>query len=394
MMRSGRIERRFVAYLIATATADAGYWIALIAQGWLVVKLTNSPLWLGLVSAAAQLPFLLFSLAGGRLADRFDRRRVIAIANVAVAVVALCAAALVTTGWITVGWLALLGFVAGTIIALEHPVDRAWIYDLVRGRDLGRAIALGALEWATARTLGPAIGGAAVATIGIAAGYAGYALCVLPLIVLALAVRTTNTRGTDGEPQADAARAKRAIVAFSAFTACFTIGVSPYQALLPEIAKNVFAADAVRYGTMAAAGGIGAILGALGLSLLGGVPRPERAATICAFAGAALLLAFTQTHALGLAYVLLAAMGLVDTLMYALANTYVQQIAGDADRGHANAIFSLAFLGGAPRGNALLGILAGRFGSLVALSWSAGLVALAAVAFGLAFRGTRAITPG
>ena len=139
---------------------------------------------------------------------------------------------------------------------------------------------------------------------------------------------------------------------------------------------------------------LGAIAGALGLSLLGGVPRPERAATICAFAGAVLLLAFTQTHVLGIAYVLLAAMGLVDTLMYALANTYVQQIAGDDDRGHANAVFSLAFLGGAPLGNALLGILAGRFGSLVALSWSGAAVALAAVAFGLAFRGTRAVTRG
>ncbi len=382
-MRPAAFERRFVAYLIATATADAGYWIALIAQGWLVVKLTNSPLWLGLVSAAAQLPFLLFSLAGGRLADRFDRRRVIAIANVAVAAVALCAAVLVTTGWITVGWLALLGFIAGTIIALEHPVDRAWLYDLVRGRDLGRAIALGALEWATARTLGPAIGGAAVATIGIAAGYAGYALCVIPLIALALVVRTRNAQSADGAPSPDAANNKRAIVVFSAFTACFTIGISPYQALLPEIAKNGFGADAAGYGAMAAAGGIGAIAGALWLSLRGGVPRPERAATRCAFLGAVLLFAFTQTHALVIAYVLLAAMGLVDTLMYALANTYVQQIAGDDDRGHANAIFSLAFLGGAPLGNALLGILAGRFGSLVALSWSAVVVALAAIAFSL-----------
>jgi len=380
-------ERRFVAYLIATATADAGYWIALIAQGWLVVKLTNSPLWLGLVSAAAQLPFLLFSLAGGRLADRFDRRRVIALANVAVAAVALTAAALISTGRITIAWLALLGFVGGTIIALEHPVDRAWIYDLVRGRDLGRAIALGALEWATARTVGPAIGGAAVATIGIAAGYAGYAICVLPLIALALLVRTRNSPGAEGAGGHEAARAMRAIVAFSAFTACFTIGISPYQALLPEIAKNAFGADAARYGAMAAAGGIGAIAGALGLSLLGGVPRPERAAILAAIAGAALLFAFTRTHALGVAFGLLAAMGLVDTLMYALANTYVQQIAGNDQRGRANAIFSLAFLGGAPLGNALLGILAGRFGSLVVLGWSAAIVAVAALGFGLVFRG-------
>jgi MFS family permease len=383
------VERRFAAYLVATATADAGYWIAQIAQGWLVLKLTNSPLWLGLISAASQLPYLLFSLAGGDLADRFERRRVVALANIAIACVALTAAALVAFGWITIGWLAVLGFLGGTIVALEHPVDRAWIYDLVEGRGLGRAIALGALEWATARTVGPAIGGTAIATFGIAAGYTGYAICVLPLIALALCVRTRNSRGGSRDATRDPRRAMRAIVGFSAFTAFFTIGVSPYQALLPDIAQNVFGADAARYGMMAAAGGIGAIAGALWLSLRGGVARPARAATIAAFLGASLLTAFVHTAAFIPALALLAAMGMVDTLMYALANTYVQQIAGDDDRGRANAIFSLAFLGGAPLGNALLGVLAGRFGTTTALASSSLIVALASIAFWFVFRAER-----
>ena len=380
-MRSAALEGRFVAYLFATATADAGYWISLVAQGWLVVKLTNSPLWLGLVSASAQVPYLLFSLAGGGLADRFNRRLVIAACNVGIVALAMLLATLVATGRISIAVLVPVVFVLGTITALEHPVDRAWIYDLVRGRDIGRAIALGALEWATARFVGPAVGGLAIATVGIAAGYAGAGLCALPLIVLALAVRTRNTRSDDVGARTEAPGAMRAIVGFSAFTACFTIGVAPYQALLPEIAKNVYGADAAGYGAMAAAGGVGAIAGAIGLSILGGVPRPDRAATLAAFSGAALLFAFTHVHATAAAVALLAAMGLVDTLMYALANTYVQQIAGDDQRGRANAIFSVAFLGGAPVGNALLGILAGRFGSLTALGWSAAAVALCALAF-------------
>jgi hypothetical protein len=80
------MNRRFFAYLCAAAAADSGSWIAQVAQGWLVVKLTDSPLRLGIVSAATQLPFLLFSPAGGALADRFDRRRIIAINNLATAV--------------------------------------------------------------------------------------------------------------------------------------------------------------------------------------------------------------------------------------------------------------------------------------------------------------------
>jgi predicted MFS family arabinose efflux permease len=153
--------------------------------------------------------------------------------------------------------------------------------------------------------------------------------------------------------------------------------------LLPEIAKNAYGADAAGYGAMAAAGGIGAIAGAIGLSIVGGVPRPDRAATWAAFAGAALLLAFTHVHVTAAAFVLLAAMGLVDTLVYALANTYVQQIAGDDERGRANAIFSVAFLGGAPVGNALLGIVAGHTGSLPALGWSSAAVMLCALAFAI-----------
>jgi MFS family permease len=385
-MRSPALEGRFVAYLIATATADAGYWIALVAQGWLVVKLTNSPLWLGLVSAAAQLPYLLFSLAGGGLADRFNRRLVVAACNVAIVALAILLAALVALGRISIAALIPIVFALGTITALEHPVDRAWIYDLVRGRDIGRAIALGSLEWATARFVGPAIGGIAIATVGIAAGYAVAGLCSLPLIALALAMRTRNTRSDDATAHHEAPGAMRAIIGFSAFTACFTIGIAPYQSLLPEIAKNVYGADAAGYGAMSAAGGIGALVGAVGLSIVGGVRRSDRAAIFAALTGAALLFAFTHVHATAAAVALLAAMGLVDTLMYALANTYVQQLAGEGERGRANAIFSVAFLGGAPVGNALLGILAGRFGSLSALSWSALAVAVCALIYGAARR--------
>jgi MFS family permease len=377
------MNRRFFAYLLAAAAADSGYWIAQIAQGWLVVKLTDSPLWLGVVSATSQLPFLLFSLAGGDLADRFDRRLVIACNNVATAIVASVTVVLIATGAISVWLLAALGFVLGTGNAIEHPVDRAWVYDLVDGENVGRAIALSALEWATARTVGPAIGGAAIATIGIAAGYGAYALFVLPLVALALAVRTTNAHAVDDATMTARERADdaRAIVVFSAFTAVFTIGVSPYIALLPEIAKNAFGLGAAGYGALAAAGGVGAIGGAAVLSWRGGIRHTGRVATIAALCGALLLVLFTHVHAFVPALLVLGAMGAVDTLMYALANTYVQEIAGDAARGRANAIFSLAFLGGIPLGNALLGIVAGRVGSQTALGWSGSAVAVVAVAF-------------
>jgi MFS family permease len=384
------VNRRFYAYLIASGLADSGFWVATVAQGWLVVKLTDSPLWLGLVSAATQMPFVLFSLAGGDLADRFERWRIVALNNAVTAAIAGLTAVLVATGTISVGLVAGLGFLLGSCNAIEHPVDRAWVYDLVGRESIGRAIGLSALEWASARTVGPAIGGVAIATIGLAAGYGAYALCVLPLGALALVVRTRNANVRDDARSAgERATGLRAIIVLSAFTAVFTIGVTPYIALLPEIAKNTFGQNAAGYGGMAAAGGLGAIVAATLLAWRGEVAHKGRIVIVAAFVGALLLVGFTHVHGFVPAMVLLATMGAVDTMLYALTNTYVQEIAGDAERGRANAIFTLAFLGGSPVGNALLGILAGRFGSIPVLGWSATVVATLAAAFWFAAPRTR-----
>jgi MFS family permease len=374
-------NRRFLAYLITALLADGGYWIAAIAQGWLVLKLTNSPFWLGTVAAVTQLPFLLFSLAGGELADRFDRRAIVAVNNGLIAMIALTTAVLVAHDAITVWWLLVLGFAAGSITALEHPVDRAWLYDLVGRRELGSSIALSSLEWSIARTAGPALGGVAIATIGIAAGYAAYAAFTLPIAVLALVLRARPSSALTAAPVAARPGRLRAIIVFALFIATFTIGVTPYIALLPDIARNRFGANAQLYGFMAAAGGIGAIGSGIGLSLAGQLGHKGRLVPIAAFVGAGLLAVFAQVRALGPACLILAAMGAIDTAMYALANTYVQECAGDAERGRANAIFSLAFLGGIPIGSFALGTLATRIGTPATLTGSALVVCCCAIIF-------------
>ena len=375
-------NRRFTAYILTAACADAGYWIATIAQSWLVLTLTDSALWLGLVAGVGQLPYLLFSLVGGSIADRFDRRAIIALNNTGIAVISLVTAALIFTHTITIVSLLILSFALGTIFAIEQPVDRAWLYDLVDRKLLDTSIALSSLEWAVARTIGPALGGAAVAFIGIAAGYVAFAVLVMPLTVLALVLAKRHARAPEAAASDDRnANRERAIVAFSAFIATFSIGVTPYITLLPEIAKHTFGADARGFGALAAAGGVGAILSAVTLALAGDLRHRGRITAICALVGALLLVAFTRVHRFDVALVLLAAMGAVDTLMYALANTYVQAIASAARRGWANAVFSLAFLGGMPIGSVLLGSLAQRFGSASVLALSGCLVALSAIGF-------------
>jgi MFS family permease len=383
-------NRRFLAYLLAATCGDSGFWIAYVAQGWLVLKLTNSPFWLGIVAGSGQLPYLAFALLGGSLADRFDRRKLIAGGNALLALVSLLTALLVASGRISIPLLAVLAFVVGTIIAIEHPVDRAWLYDLVRGEQLGRAIALSSLEWSVARTAGPALGGIAIAAVGVAAGYAGFAITLLPIIALALVLMRSAERpaaNADGDANG-AALPEGVILPFSLLLAAFTIGISPYIALLPDIAKNGLHLDASGYGLLSACGGAGAMAAAVALAWLGELRRKGRIVPLAMLAGALLLVAFTQTRDVRLAGVLAVAMGAVDTFVYALANTYVQESTRDERRGRANGIFTLAFLGGIPVGNLALGTLAGRIGSDAALAASA--AACCAVCFIFWFAAPRA----
>jgi MFS family permease len=378
-------NRRFLAYLTTAALADGGFWIAYVAQGWLVLKLTNSPFWLGIVAASGQLPYPIFALLGGSLADRFDRRLLIAGGNVLIALVSLVTAVLIAGGRISIMLLALLAFATGTIVALEHPIDRAWLYDLVHGEQLGRAIALSSLEWSVARTLGPAIGGVAIAAFGVACGYAASALAVLPLagFALVLAHDARNAGVERGFLESPRARATLdgVILPFSLLVAVFTIGISPYVALLPDIAKNSLHLDAGGYGLLSACGGAGAMAGAIALAWLGELHTKGRIVPLAMFAGSLLLLSFTLTRDVRTAAVLVFSMGVVDTFMYALANTYIQQCARDDERGRANGIFSLAFLGGIPIGNLVVGTLAGRIGSESALACAAAAACAACVLF-------------
>ncbi|MDP9024243.1 MAG: MFS transporter [Candidatus Eremiobacteraeota bacterium] len=184
-VRTALGNRTFAAYLVVSVLADCGFWIAIVAQGWLVVRVTHSPVWLGIVGAAAQSPALFMSLIGGIVADRFDRRVAILVTESAIALIALATAYLIARDSLSLIGLCLLSFATGTMLAIEHPIDRAFIYELIDGKDVEQSVALSSVEFSIARTAGPAIGGVAIATIGIAGGYSLQAACVVPIIAFA-----------------------------------------------------------------------------------------------------------------------------------------------------------------------------------------------------------------
>jgi len=277
------------------------------------------------------------------------------------------------------------------MLALEHPVDRSFIYDLIEGDQVEESVALSSAEFSLARTGGPAIGGVAIALLGVAAGYALNALFAVPVVIftgLALArgfgAKRERTANDAAPGFADAWRylvRERTILFFCLLTAAFTIGVSPYVALLADIAKNGMHLGERGYGALQAAAGIGALAGALSLAAAGTTKHKGRVITLAVLAGGLLLALFAAVRQPLLAGIALFAMGAVDTLMYALVNSYVQERVEPQYRGRANAVFTVAFLGGIPVGNVVLGALAQRAGSQPTLLVSGLAVAACAVAF-------------
>ncbi len=388
-------NRRFASYLAVSCLADCGFWIAIVAQGWLVVRLTHSPVWLGIVAAAAQSPALFMSLLGGVIADRFDRRKAILATECAVGIIAIATAWFVARDAISLVGLAVLAFASGTMLAIEHPIDRAFLYSLIDGDDVEQSVALSSVEFSIARTAGPALGGIAIATIGIAGGYALEAAFVVPIVAFAIyAVRVKIGRAdaTDSDNR-DAAedaslgeawqylREERSILTICALVALFTIGLSPYVSLLADIAKNTLHVREGGYGALQAAAGLGALAGALGLSLSSRTHGKRTVIVSAVFVGAVLLGLFTVVRQPWLAGATLFAMGAVDSLVYALGNTYIQERTDERHRGRVNAIFTIAFLGGIPVGNLALGFVASSVGSEWALFGSSLVVALGAVVF-------------
>ena len=158
---------------------SVGAWMQETAQGWLVLELTDSPAALGLVSALQALPMLLLSVVAGVIADRVDRRRLLAATQLFSAGVALVLAILTTTGLIQFWQVALLAFLAGTAAAIQTPAYQAIVSTLVDRAAIGSAVALNSAQFNLSRILGPSIAGAVIAAGGLQIAFWGNALALV-----------------------------------------------------------------------------------------------------------------------------------------------------------------------------------------------------------------------
>lgn len=182
-------HRPFRIFWAGNFISNTGSWMQNVAQGWLVLTLTDSPLWLGVVGFAQQAPALLFSLLGGVIADRTGRRRLLMTTQSLMLLLAVVLAVLTTLERITVYHVVTLAFLAGTVMALNAPSYLAAVRDLVRNEDTLNAIALNSIQFNSSRVLGAAAAGFVIAWVGVAASFFFNALSYAVLLAVLLRVQ-------------------------------------------------------------------------------------------------------------------------------------------------------------------------------------------------------------
>jgi MFS family permease len=363
-------SRNFRLFLGGQVVSYSGTWLQQVAQGWLVLELSNSPLIVGLVPALGTLPILLFTLYGGVLADRVNRRASLMVLQSLLAVEAFGLGVLISADRITVPWVLALAFFAGTVTAFEVPIRNALVPGLVPKHGLMNAIALNSASFNLARVLGPAMAGAIIGTAGVAACFYLNALSY-GAVVWALRRMELPPHEPPTEPAHVLAAFRegaryvwhepwpRTLLCLSGITAIF--GFS-FMVVLPVFARDVLGTGASGYGGLVASVGVGALAGALGLAALGTRVRQRRLALVAALGfGLALLLAAVASGFLS-ALAVLTATGCFMVLHNISANTIVQQDAPEHLRGRVMGFYSLVVLGLAPLGSLQAGWMSEHFG--------------------------------
>ncbi len=348
-----------------------GTWITRIATSWLVYRLTGSALLLGTVGFCGQIPTLVLAPFAGVLVDRWDRHRMLVWTQALSALQSLALAVLALSGVITVGWVLALQVAQGVINSFDTPARQSFVVQMVDDpADLPNAIALNSTMVNASRIIGPSIGGIIIAAVGEGWCFLIDAISYLAVIWSLLAMRVPRTeRSARDTTMLEELRAgvqyvtkfvpvRTALVVLAIVSA---MGM-PYTVLMPVVASRTLHGGAHTLGFLMTATGLGAVAGALYMAsrrTVLGLGRVMVASTLAFGTG---LVAFGLARSLWLALIVLIVVGAGFMTQMAATNTILQTIVEERLRGRVMAFYTMAFLGTAPIGSLLAGIVADRVG--------------------------------
>ena len=367
--RSLRV-RNYRLFATGQVISLSGTWAQRVAQDWLVLLIAPDPgVALGVVTALQFLPMLLFGLYGGLLADRYDKRQLLIGAQTAMGLLALTLGLLDAGGVVELWHVYLLAFGLGLASVVDTPVRQSFVSELVGPDDLPNAVSLNSATFNSARIVGPALAGLAIAQWGTAEVFLANAASYVAVLVGLLRMRVDELQPHARQPRARGqvrdglvyvrARPELYVPMLLVFLVG-TFGLN-FQITLALVAKQVFHTEAGSFGLLSSAFAVGSLLGALSSARRKG---PPRAATMLA---AALCFGLLEV-VVGLAptfwtmAVLLVPTGMAVLTFTTTANALVQLGSAPEVRGRVMALYVLVFLGGTPFGAPLIGVLAQHLG--------------------------------
>ncbi|MBI2371388.1 MAG: MFS transporter [Deltaproteobacteria bacterium] len=341
-------SRNFRLLWSGSLLSQTGDFIQMVAQYWLVLELTNSPLWLGVIGFCQAAPRLVLGLWGGVLVDRHDRRRLLLWTQLIAMLQALAFGLLISTGLITLGLVVLLVLILGVVNTVHQTTRLALIPALVEPPALMSAIALNSTAFNVTRIAGPTIGGLLVGWLGVAGCMYVNAVSFLAILVSVILMdlplwQPGKGRGMFAEVREGLLYAwrERVVVRVLAVTALVAFFGLPYTRFLPVVARDILQIGAEGYGLLMAMPGVGAVAMSLVLAYRGEVRGRETwlIASAAGFGGA--LLAFSFARVLGLALFFLVAVGAMQITVRTVGNTLLQEIVPEALRGRIMSLFML-----------------------------------------------------
>jgi MFS family permease len=356
-----------------------------VAQGWVVYEITNSKLLLGLLGFVGSLPTTLFSLFGGVVADRFEKRRLVITTQALFAINAFVLAGLILTGRVQFWHIALVAALNGLVNAVDAPARQAMVMDLVGAQFVTVGVAMNSAAFNTARILGPAIAGKLIEMMNAGWCFLINAVSYLGIIIALLRMPAASSRNSverlsmwselkEGLEYVYRDGLLRTLVLLDCALSIFAMS---YTTLMPVFARDVLQVGKQGLGNLFSATGFGALIGALTLARVAGtVPRGRVMMTAATGLCMGLMLfALSRSYLLSLVCLVLVGGSAVSTL--GSINALLQSLSPEHLRGRTMSLHVFALMGLAPFGNLLMGWIASQWTATAAVVAGALVCALA-----------------
>ncbi len=367
-----------------------------VAQSWLVLELTNSPLLLGLTGLSYAIPSIILAFLGGAIADRADRRRIMIVSQAATAAMFFVLATLVVTESVALWHVMGLAFLSGAVRAFDRPSRMALLPQMVPIDDIPNAVAIGGTIWQLNRLIGPAVAGILIYLIGVGPTFYFCFLASLTSVCLWLFIRLaerSNAVGSGGLLQhvidgLNFIRTNEVFYTFIGMTFFNSVFGMSYLILMPVFARDVLAVGSQGFGFLQSVGGVGALTGTVAVAYLAHLRRGGQQAIMGAIMFGLALVLFAYSRSYPLSLVLAAAAGLAGQFYMTTINAILQLNVPEQLRGRVMGIYGLTW-DLMPVGGMIAGGIAEFAGAPAAVATGGLLVAGMALAVALFLPGIR-----